>query len=165
MKYFIGIQLSQAQTSTIKHIKNKLNILSTEPHIKIIPSQFLPSDDSFITQLVELRSNFKSFSLYLENISLKNKRKLYLNVNSSELKLLEKEIRKKLNLYIDNYTYKPKCILFSKNYISKILVKKIKLFLNNYNVCNSPIIVKSIIVYEKKHPILPYEPYIKINLD
>lgn len=165
MKYFIGIQLSQDQTSAVQYIRNKLKLFTTEPHIKIIPSQFLPSDDSFITQLVEICNNFKSFSIYLENISLNNKKTIYLNANSTELEYLEKEIRKKLNLYTDNYTYKPKCTILTKSFISKSLFKNIYSILYKLGVFKNTTLVKSIIVYEKKHPILPYEPYIKINLD
>ena len=164
MKYFIGIPIPQNYNSYIISIRELLKFKTSEPHITIIPSNILPKDDIFINDLISICSNIPNFNVELNNVDAFDNKIIYIKATSNELSIVHQKLIDGLKLCYVSNTFAPHLAIYTKKYINKINIEKIKKISRSILPEKEIFNVTSIVVYQQKTDKDPYVPYMQIPL-
>lgn len=164
MKYFIGAPIPKNYKEKIELIRAEFRFLTTEPHITIVPPPALPDDDSFITDVIEVCKNAKSFKVKLDGLGQFGNRVLFVGVQSPELIKLYEDIFESLNLEKEKRGYTPHLTVMKQRPNRPIDIEKVKKRAEIKLIPSPEYTLKSVTVYHQPKERFIYVPYMEIPL-
>ncbi|MFA9424474.1 MAG: 2'-5' RNA ligase family protein [Sedimentibacter sp.] len=164
MKYFIGIPVPKNYKNKIEMLRAEYRFLTTEPHITLVPPTALPTDDSFIEEVVKACRSTKAITINLDNLERFNNLALYISLHSSELEILYDNICDKLHLQNEKTSYNPHLTVLKQRQNKQIDLEKIKTKIEKRLSPYPAYKLTSLVIYHQPKERFIYVPYMKIPL-
>lgn len=164
MKYLIGIPVPKNYKNKIEMIRAEFRILTTQPHITLVPSSALPSDDSFIKDVIEICKETKPFNIKLDKLEELGNRALYINASSSELISLHHKIYSALNIENKKKEFNPHLTIIKQRPTRPINLEKLKKKTGKHLDILNEFKLNSLVIYRQPKERFIYIPFMEIPL-